>query len=215
MCAEGRGRNRRPRVWGAAVPQKVFCEVIAMMNYIAIDFETATGSMNSACSVATVEVREGQLKESWTTLIQPPKLAFDDFNIGIHGISPKDVEDAPTFAEIWQELKERLAGKIVVAHNASFDMGVLKASLLANHLQAPLFRTCCTVRISRKVWPDLVDHKLNTVGAHLNINFQHHRALDDARTCAAIPLFAGVATGTDDLEELAQKIGVKIDDFGI
>ncbi len=215
MCAEGRGRNQRPRVWGAAVPQKVFCEVIAMMNYIAIDFETATGSMNSACSVATVEVREGQLKESWTTLIQPPKLAFDDFNIGIHGISPKDVEDAPTFAEIWQELKERLAGKIVVAHNASFDMGVLKASLLANHLQAPLFRTCCTVRISRKVWPDLVDHKLNTVGAHLNINFQHHRALDDARTCAAIPLFAGVATGTDDLEELAQKIGVKIDDFGI
>ncbi len=215
MCAEGRGRNQRPRVWGAAVPQKVFCEVIAMMNYIAIDFETATGSMNSACSVATVEVRDGQLKESWTTLIQPPKLAFDDFNIGIHGISPKDVEDAPTFAEIWQELKERLAGKIVVAHNASFDMGVLKASLLANHLQAPLFRTCCTVRISRKVWPDLVDHKLNTVGAHLNINFQHHRALDDARTCAAIPLFAGVATGTDDLEELAQKIGVKIDDFGI
>ena len=215
MCAEGRGRNQRPRVWGAAVPQKVFCEVIAMMNYIAIDFETATGSMNSACSVATVEVRDGQLKESWTTLIQPPKLAFDDFNIGIHGISPKHVEDAPTFAEIWQELKERLAGKIVVAHNASFDMGVLKASLLANHLQAPLFRTCCTVRISRKVWPDLVDHKLNTVGAHLNINFQHHRALDDARTCAAIPLFAGVATGTDDLEELAQKIGVKIDDFGI
>lgn len=215
MCAEGRGRTWRPRVWGAAVPQKVFCEVIAMMNYIAIDFETATGSMNSACSVATVEVRDGQLKESWTTLIQPPKLAFDDFNIGIHGISPKDVEDAPTFAEIWQELEERLAGKIVVAHNASFDMGVLKASLLANHLQAPLFRTCCTVRISRKVWPDLVDHKLNTVGAHLNINFQHHRALDDARTCAAIPLFAGVATGTDDLEELAQKIGVKIGDFGI
>lgn len=215
MCAEGRGRIQRPRVWGAAVPQKVFCEVIAMMNYIAIDFETATGSMNSACSVATVEVRDGQLKESWTTLIQPPKLAFDDFNIGIHGISPKDVEDAPTFAEIWQELKARLAGKIVVAHNASFDMGVLKASLLANHLQAPLFRTCCTVRISRKVWPDLVDHKLNTVGAHLNINFQHHRALDDARTCAAIPLFAGVATGTDDLEELAQKIGVKIGDFGI
>ena len=202
-------------MYGAAVPQKVFCEVIAMMNYIAIDFETATGSMNSACSVATVEVRDGQLKESWTTLIQPPKLAFDDFNIGIHGISPKDVEDAPTFAEIWQELKEHLAGKIVVAHNASFDMGVLKASLLANHLQAPLFRTCCTVRISRKVWPDLVDHKLNTVGAHLNINFQHHRALDDARTCAAIPLFAGVATGTDDLEELAQKIGVKIGDFGI
>ena len=185
-----------------------------MMNYIAIDFETATGSMNSACSVATVEVRDGQLKEGWTTLIQPPGLRFDSFNIGIHGISPKDVADAPTFAEVWEELKERLAGKIVVAHNASFDMGVLKASLLANHLQAPLFRTCCTVRISRKVWPDLVDHKLNTVGAHLNINFQHHRALDDARTCAAIPLFAGVATRTDDLEELAQKIGVKIGDFG-
>lgn len=203
------------RVYGAAVPQKVFCEVIAMMNYIAIDFETATGSMNSACSVATVEVRDGQLKEGWTTLIQPPGLRFDSFNIGIHGISPKDVADAPTFAEVWEELKERLAGKIVVAHNASFDMGVLKASLLANRLQAPDFRTCCTVRIARKVWPALDDHKLNTVGAHLNINFRHHRALDDARTCAAIPLFAGMETGTDDIEELAQKIGVRIGHFGV
>ena len=170
-----------------------------MMNYIAIDFETATGSMNSACSVATVEVRDGQLKEGWTTLIQPPGLRFDSFN----------------FVEVWEELKERLAGKIVVAHNASFDMSVLKASLLANRLQAPDFRTCCTVRIARKVWPGLDDHKLNTVGAHLNINFRHHRALDDARTCAAIPLFAGMETGTDDIEELAQKIGVRIGHFGV
>jgi len=113
------------------------------------------------------------------------------------------------------QAEQRLAGKIVVAHNASFDMGVLKASLLANRLQAPDFRTCCTVRIARKVWPGLDDHKLNTVGAHLNINFRHHRALDDARTCAAIPLFAGMETGTDDIEELAQKIGVRIGHFGV
>ena len=201
--------------YGAAEPQKVFCEVIAMMNYIAIDFETAAGSMNSACSVATVEVRDGQLKDGWTTLIQPPKLAFDRFNIGIHGIRPEDVKNAPTFAEIWQELEERLAGKIVIAHNAPFDMGVLKASLLANHLRAPAFRTCCTVRIARKVWPTLSDHKLNTVGAHLKINFRHHHALDDARTCAAIPLFAGMETGVDDIEALAQKIGVRISPFGM
>ena len=184
-----------------------------MMNYIAIDFETATGSMNSACSVATVEVRDGQLKTGWTKLIRPPGLAFDDFNIGIHGIRPEDVEDAPTFAEIWPELREHLAGKIVVAHNAPFDMGVLKASLLANHLAAPAFSACCTVRIARKIWPDLADHKLNTVGAHLKINFRHHRALDDARTCAAIPLFAGVEMGVEDIEELARKIGVKISPF--
>ena len=124
-----------------------------MMNFTAIDFETATSSRNSACSVAVVEVKDGKLFDSYYALIRPPELKFNYFNIQIHGIHPEDVKDAPDFAGIWPELKKRLEGRIVVAHNAQFDMSVLKYSLLENDLSIPKFSYCCTVKIARKVWP--------------------------------------------------------------
>lgn len=184
-----------------------------MMNFTAIDFETATSSRNSACSVAVVEVKEGKLFDSYYALIRPPELKFNYFNIQIHGIHPEDVKDAPDFAGIWPELKKRLEGRIVVAHNAQFDMSVLKYSLLENDLSIPKFSYCCTVKIARKVWPELENHKLDTVGDFLHIDFNHHNALDDARTCAAIPVMAGRALHTDDFGELARSIEVPVRPF--
>ena len=100
-----------------------------MMNFTAIDFETATSSRNSACSVALVEVKDDKLVDSYYALIRPPALRFNPFNIHIHGIHPEDVADAPDFEGIWPEPAKRLAGRIVVAPHAQFDMRVLMASL--------------------------------------------------------------------------------------
>ena len=61
-----------------------------MMNFTAIDFETATSSRNSACSVALVEVKDDKLVDSYYALIRPPALRFNPFNIHIHGIHPED-----------------------------------------------------------------------------------------------------------------------------
>ena len=185
-----------------------------MMNFAAIDFETATGCRNSACSVAVTAVEDGRMKDVYYSLIQPPMNKYNYFNIQIHGITPNDTKNVPTFAEIWPELKSHLEGKIVVAHNAKFDMGVLSACLADEGLPTPDFAYCDTVAIARKAWPFLENHKLDTVGTHLHIDFQHHNAMDDARTCAAIPLAAGQELKEDSLESLAKKLGINMCVFG-
>lgn len=184
-----------------------------MLNFSAIDFETATSKYDSACSVAVVEVKDGVVADSYYTLIRPPQLCFLPFNIKIHGITPTMVKDEPDFAGIWDELRKRLEGKIVVAHNAQFDMGVLRACLKTYGLETPNFRHCCTVSLSKKAWPDLYNHKLDTVGNYLAIKFRHHNAFDDAKTCAAIPLALAREMGTDSFEELAARLKVNIKSF--
>ena len=181
-----------------------------MMNFTAIDFETATSARDSACSVAVVEVRDGRIADSYYTLIRPPFNRYHWFNTKIHGIHRRDTADKPDFAMIWPFLEERLEGRLIVAHNANFDMSVLKSCLYAAKLPLPHLSYCDTVAISRRVWPDLVNHKLDTVSHFLNINFHHHHALDDARACAAIPVCAGRAEGAGSLEELAHKLDVPL-----
>ncbi len=185
-----------------------------MMNFAAIDFETATAARNSACSVAVVEVRDGQLYDSYYTLIQPPANRYNWFNTRIHGITREDTANVPGFADIWAKLRTHLEGRIVVAHNSSFDMSVLRACLTESGLPAPMFSYCDTVKISQKVWPELENHKLDTVGSFLHIDFNHHNALDDARTCAAIPIYAGAELAVDSLERLTRQLGVNVRPFG-
>ena len=184
-----------------------------MLDFTAIDFETATDRQNSACSVAVVEVRDGEVAQTYSTLIRPPGLRFSPFNIRIHGITPEMVRYERDFAGVWPELRPFLENLIVFAHNAPFDMGVLKSSLLANHIAPPKFYHCCTVQISRKAWPDLLNHKLDTVGEFLHVNFRHHDALEDARVCAEIPLAAAERLGVDSVEELAHTLRVAVKPF--
>lgn len=182
------------------------------MDFVAIDFETANYKMNSACSVAVVEARGGKLRNAYHSLIKPPG-AFDARNIEIHGITPTMVRDQPDFAQVWEELRPFLEGRVVVAHNASFDMGVLRGALAEYSLSAPQFWHLCTVRIARKVWPSLANHKLNTLGAYFRIPFRHHDAMEDARVCAEIALRAETALGVASLLELAQKLALRAKPF--
>ncbi len=181
------------------------------MDFTAIDFETATGSRDSACSVALVRVAGGRLVDSFHTLIRPPGNRYSSFNISIHGIRGEDTAGAEDFAGIWPELLARLSGRLVVAHNAPFDMGVLKACLARYDLDWPSFSYADTVAIARRAWPELPNHKLNTVAEHLGIHFHHHDALEDARTCAEIPLRAGEAAG--DFRAFARELGVAVVPF--
>ncbi|MBO5244552.1 MAG: 3'-5' exonuclease [Selenomonadales bacterium] len=177
------------------------------MNFTAIDFETANRDRNSACSVAVVEVRAGELYDSFYTLIRPPEgTRFDPNCIMVHGIYPEDVRCQPTFEEIWPALRPRLAGKSVIAHNATFDMSVLRACLETYRIPKPQFQYFCTVQMARRVWPQMVNHKLNTLADYFHIDFQHHNAMDDARTCAYLAVLAGREMECKKLHELAYQI---------
>lgn len=184
------------------------------MNYVTIDFETANGESNSACSVAIVVIQNGRMVDSYSTLIKPPKMYFEPGNIEIHHITPEMVENAPTFDKVWPEMFKYLRNQVVLAHNANFDMKVLRESLSYYKIPFPIFSQLCTVQLARKVWPNLPNHKLNTMGDFFRIKFTHHDALDDAKVCAKIPLVAAKTLGVDNMMDLLNKTGLKTKPFG-
>ena len=89
-------------------------------------------------------------------------------------------------------------------------MQVLRSLLKTYRLEPPQASYACTVEISRKVWPDLPNHKLNTMAGFLGVSFHHHQALDDARACAAIVCAAAREVGASSLEELLDATGLAL-----
>lgn len=188
---------------------------MSLMNFTSIDFETANNKRNSACSVAVVVIENGRMIDSYSSLIKPPEMIFEEGNINIHGITPDMVKNAPTFAEIWTDLRRFLENRIVIAHNANFDMSVLRNCIWEYKLDKPNFYTACTVQIAKRVWPDLINHKLNTMGEFFQIKFKHHDALDDAKVCAKIPLVAGRQLQVSSMEDLLHSIQLEAKKFKV
>ena len=173
------------------------------MDWIAIDFETANENRNSACSMGLAHVRNREIVKSETFLIRPPELYFNPFNISIHGITEQDVADKPTFVQLWNVLQYLFEGKVLVAHNASFDMSVLRYVMDTYNIPYPKLNYFCTCVIAKKVWPNLNSHSLHTVADYLGIVFNHHDAEEDAIACAKIALECYKQVGVDKISELA------------
>ena len=172
------------------------------MDFVAIDFETANSVRSSVCSIGIVKVKNGKIQEELYTLINPLS-EFHYYNTKIHGITEYMVHDAPTFEEFWPKFKVFIENQTIIAHNASFDIGVLRDSLSRIHESEPNFQHGCSYRIAKKVWPNLYNHKLSTVANYLSISLKHHDALEDARASAFIVLEAMKKTKTASIQELS------------
>ncbi len=156
------------------------------MDFVTIDFETANNNNNSACSMGVVCVKDKEIVESKYYLIQPPTLEFDKKNIEIHGITPELVNNEPKFPEIWKEIKHLFENNIIIAHNAQFDMSVLKCLQLEYNLDIPDFEYLCSIPISTKACSG-IKNSLKDRAEYLGIDMgEHHNALDDAITCAKL-----------------------------
>ena len=119
-------------------------------------------------------------------LIQPPLLEFDISNIEIHGITAKMVKDAPTFDEVWEEIEKKVNNNILVAHNARFDMSVLKCCLEFYHLPIPNIKYICSIPISSKVCKKVGTSLIERAG-FLGIEYNNaHNSLEDAKVCATL-----------------------------
>lgn len=179
------------------------------MNFTAIDFETAHALY--PCEIGLSRVENGLIVDSRSWLIKPACFPYiNPFNTQIHGITPADVASSKTFEELWDELKPWLEDEIVVAHNAAFDMGVLRSALAYYDMAVPWIDYFCSVQLSRKAWRHLPSHSLGNLCRYHNIQFQHHRAGDDAHACALITLMALEETGHDNLEKGLKTLGVNI-----
>lgn len=177
-----------------------------MDSFVAIDFETATWGV--ACALGIVHFEAGVAIEERYTLIDPgisPR-RWDAGAIGIHGIKPGDVAGQPSFADIWPELLHYAACYPLVAHNANFDIGVLRSELQRHALPTPTLRYGCSMALARNAWPKggaqseaPGNHKLSTLSGFLNIELDHHNALSDAHACGRVTIAAVRRLGCNTL----------------
>lgn len=179
------------------------------MNFVAIDFETATSKWTSVCSMGICVVENNKVKECKEILVKPYPNEFTDYNIKIHGITPSMVENRMNFDYYWEEIKPYVDNKIVIAHNAAFDVSVLRRTLDMFSLTYPAFEYMCTVKLSQKAYPEFESHKLNRLCDELGISFSHHHAAEDAYACAMVMINILNDYNINSLSELENKFDLK------
>ncbi|TDP95882.1 DNA polymerase-3 subunit epsilon [Leucobacter luti] len=182
------------------------------VDFTAIDFETANNHPSSACSVGMVRIRDGKVVEQAYWLIRPPVAhpQFLPFNIKIHGITPAMVETARDWSGQLDELREFIGDDVTVAHNASFDMGVIRAACAESVTPTPRLKYLCSVQVSRKTY-EIPSHRLPLAAAAAGFGeFAHHDALADAEACAAIITDAARRHEVGDVAQLVRATGLRI-----
>lgn len=154
----------------------------------ALDFETANEQPSSVCSVGLVIVRNDIIVDSFYSLIHPEPEYYQWFCRRVHGLGPEDTEDAPLFPEVWEWIAPMLEDYPLVAHNARFDEGCLKAVHRVYRMDYPDYVFRDTLAASRRHFGRaLENHQLQTVASACGFDLtRHHHALADAEACAWI-----------------------------
>lgn len=181
------------------------------LRYTVVDVETTGGSPvrgHRIAELAMVEVRGGEVGETYRTLVNPGR-PIPRWVTRLTGLTDEMVRDAPPFEAIAEEVYGRLAGRVFVAHNASFDWRFVSAQLAAGLGAVPETPVVCTVRLARRLLPGLRRKNLDVLAAHYGVEVhERHRAHGDAMATAQVFLRllgdarrAGVASW-EDLERL-------------
>jgi DNA polymerase-3 subunit epsilon len=148
---------------------------------IFLDLETTgmSAAHERITEIGLVEVANGEFVGSWSQLVNPQK-RIPPFIQSITGISDKMVQDAPRFEQLARGLYERLAGKLLIAHNARFDYGFLQSEFGRLGLSY-VSRVLCTAKLSRKLFPEHRRHNLDSLIERHGLSCSaRHRALGDA-----------------------------------
>lgn len=168
------------------------------MNYIFIDFETATAKRSSPCALGICIVRDNKIVERKEWLIQPPNNEYNVINSRIHGITADKTINSPTFPEIWTEIHNILKGNHIIAHNGtSFDFSVLIKTLEYYNLPFSVsdYYFVDTLSIFSHRIPNLKTKKLKEICENYEIDYcskESHNALYDATILAEVCIKSGI-----------------------
>lgn len=182
------------------------------LDFTAIDFETANSSSASACAVGLARVRDGRIVATAGWLIRPPEGhdRFFELNIGIHGIRPEHVAGAKGWSEQLDDIAAFAGADVLVAHNAGFDMAVLRRACAATGDICPPYRYACSLQLARRTY-DLPSYRLPVVAAEAGFaEFRHHDATADAAAAAAIMIDAARRWNAPDIDALAEASRIRI-----
>jgi DNA polymerase-3 subunit epsilon len=175
---------------------------------LAIDFETANENRASPCAVGLAWIEDGVITRRAYSLIRPPEMRFSPGNIRVHGITPRDVVDAPDFLAAMVPFAADLGSMLLLAHNAAFDMGVIAATCLAYGRPVPRLRYMCTRSIAQRSWPGEPSFGLAAMAARVGVTFKHHHAEEDAAACAKVALAAARDQDTTRISLLAERLAL-------
>lgn len=154
---------------------------------VALDVETATATRESMCSLGIAVFQDGYMTEQRYWMVQPPNNVYDTANIRIHGITPDQTASERHFPGVWPELRPYLDGcDFIIAHNAGFDMTVLRASLGCYGLPIPDYTYGCTYVLSNRILgrAGKGERRLNALCERYGVPlYHHHDASEDSVAC--------------------------------
>lgn len=175
---------------------------MADTRFIVFDVETPNRYNNRMSAIGISVVESGKIVHSFFSYVNPETF-FDRFNTMLTGIDESTVASAPAFPDLWKTIEPLLSSGILVAHNALFDLGVLKKCLTDYGIAwKNTADYCCTVQIGRRLLPGM-QHKLNVLCDHYGIRLNHHQADSDSRAAAEI-LIRYMRTGAQ-IEDFVKK----------
>ena len=155
--------------------------------YVVFDIETTGFSAikDKIIEIGAVKVKEGEIVDRFSTFVNPQRPIPYEIT-KLTGIQDEMVLSAPTIEEVIPDFLEFIGDAVLVAHNASFDVGFLAQQCRYLDIY-PEFVSVDTVALARVLLPTLAKFKLNNVAKALNISLEnHHRAVDDAGATAEI-----------------------------
>ena len=186
-------------------PESVASLLWKDLTFVGFDTETSGKYPLDAeiCEIAAVKWRNGEVVDTFATLIKPSKPLVAE-NIAIHGITNDMVENAPRMSEKIAEFHAFIQDAIPVAHHAPFDLGFVAIEFEKAGLPLPVLPVVCSSLLSRKVFPESDNHRLQTLIKFFQLEQgTAHRALDDAKACLEVGIKCFEKTGTDVVMEHA------------
>jgi DNA polymerase-3 subunit epsilon len=178
-------------VWSLDPAPEPFGVPLSQVPFAVVDVETtgrASWGGHRILEIAIVEVLGGTIVDEYQTLLNPAQ-GIPSAIVALTGITPSMVAQAPYFEHVADEVVRRLEGRVFVAHNAAFDWAFVSSELLRAVGDVPDTPKLCTVRMCRRLVPQLRHRNLDVVSRHFGIEIHdRHRAYGDALATARVLL---------------------------
>ena len=170
---------------------------IKLDNYVVLDIENPNTKADSICSIAFIQVKDGNIIDKKYLLINPED-RFDDINMRVNKITPNMVKDAITFDVFWKDNKDIIENSIIIGHAVKYDLSVISKTLMKYNIALPTLKVVCTQKLAQK-YLDISHYKLDQVCDYLNIDLEHHHnALCDTKASLEIFEYINDKYGLDE-----------------
>jgi DNA polymerase-3 subunit epsilon len=157
-------------------------------DYCIFDFETTgiSPKTEKVIEIGAVRLKNNKIVDSFSSFINPGrKIPF--YITLITGITDTETENAPYFDEVFPKIKEFFGDSVLIAHNINFDFSFLKHECINHAIDIPVNNLICTLRLARKLYPELSSKSLGNIVKYLNIRHRDiHRALGDSTATAKV-----------------------------